>query len=199
MEPKVLREAIEGWTEENCGFEERDYLGMSQIWECPAELYDRMVNGRQAFMGRGARMCYEGLLHETDMIERLQALGVYGPGQELVAEWDERFQGHTDGVLLDGDEGELLLEVKSTTRRSFKEVRGSNRALQRDYEQVQMYLLYGGWERAVIVYKCRETGEVRPIMVWPHAATQERLEGKARRVLEAVDLGERPECECGQH
>ena len=194
MEPRELRRALEKWTEENSGFEERGYLGMSQIWRCPAGLYDDMVNGRRRFRGRAARMCYEGLLHERDMLERLQELDLYTPGRELVAGWDERFRGHTDGEI-----NGLLLEMKSTTLERFEQIRQENRAPQRNYEQVQMYLLYGEYEKGVVIYKCRETGEVRPVMVWPHEPTQRRLEEKARAVLAGVDGGERPGCECGRH
>lgn len=195
LEPKELREDLERWTEEHCGWEEdRDYLGMSGISECPAELYDRLVDGRGPVFGRAARLRYEECLHKRDLVKRLEGLGSYEPGCEVVADFDERFQGHTDGEVAG-----LLLDVESVTRRDFKEVRARNRALQGHYEQVQCYLRYGGWERAVVLYKCRETGEVRPIMVWPHFETQERLERKAREVLEAVDRGERPACECGRH
>jgi len=194
MDAKELRERLERWLAQNSGYEERSYLGMSQIFQCPANLYDQVVDGREEFQGRAARMCYEGYLHERDMIARLVDCGLYEEAGELVAPWDERFRGHPDGQV-DGD----VLEVKSVTAAKFEEVRKSNRALQHHYEQVQIYLLYGRWERGVIVYKCRETGEIRPIVVWPHPPTQARLEEKAKAVLAAVDAGVRPKCECGRH
>lgn len=199
MEPRDLRRRLERWTRVNSGWvKDRGYLGMSQIWRCPAELYDRMLNGRDAW-GAAARYCYEGYLHEGDMRKRLEGLGVYGEGRELVAEWDSRFQGHTDGELLWEGEAARLLELKSVSREKFGQVKKSNRALQPHYEQVQMYMRCGGYEEGVVVYKCRETGEVWPVLVWAHEPTQERLVGKARDVLAAVDGGERPECECGRH
>jgi len=196
MEVQELRRGVERWTWEHSGWEERGYLGMSQIWRCPAELYDFLVDGRGKPGGRQARYCYEGYLHQRDMMARLEGMEVLnGSGRELAAEWDERFRGHTEGELEDG----TLLEVKSVSTERFAVVKERKRAAQSHYEQVQMYMLYGGYEEAVVVYKCRETGEVWPIKVWAHEPTQRRLEDKARAVLAAVDVGERPVCGCGRH
>jgi len=193
-----LRRGLERWTQENCGFEERNYLGMNAIWRCPAGLYDDLVTGRKPPGGRGARMFYEGLLHERDMLERLQGLGVYGAAPRLVAEWDERLQGRPDGELwVDGKV--WLLEIKSVTMTRFEEVKRRKEALQRDYEQVQLYMLHGDYTETMVIYKARQTGELWPIKVYPHERTQRRLENKARAVLAAVDAGKRPECECGKH
>ncbi|MDY6877342.1 MAG: hypothetical protein SWK90_14220 [Chloroflexota bacterium] len=135
-------------------------------------------------------------MHQRDMVERLRGMGVlFKEERELAAEWDERFRGHTDGELEDG----TLLEIKSVSTGKFSEVKERKRAAQADYEQVQVYMLYGGYETAVVVYKCRGTGEVWPVKVWAHEPTQQRLEDKARAVLAAVDVGERPECRCGRH
>jgi len=195
MDAIGLRKELERWTAQNCGHDsERRYLGMSQIWRCPADLYDVVLNGQPEVSLRDGQRFYEGYLHERDMVARLQAVGLYEACGELVAPWDERVRGHPDGII-----GGDLLEIKSVWTAQFEEVRRSNRALQSHYEQIQLYLLYGDWERAIVIYKNRETGELRPIVVWPHVATQERLEEKARQVLEAVDCGERPECECGRH
>jgi hypothetical protein len=131
-----------------------------------------------------------------DMMTRLEGMGMLGKGErELAAEWDERFRGHTGGELEDG----TLLAIKSCSTERFRVVKERKRAAQPDYEQVQMYMLYGGYETAVVVYKCRETGEVWPIKVWGHGPTQERLVAKAKAVLAAVDVGERPVCGCGRH
>lgn len=196
--PRDLRQAIERWTRENCGWENSLHLEMDQIWRCPAELYDRMTKEQRAF-GQAARYCYEEYLHKRDMMERVTALNAYRPWRELEAEWSGgQFLGHVDGVLV-WDETVALLEIKSVSAARFGEVKEHNRALQSHYEQVQTYLLYGEWETAVVIYKNRETGEVWPVVVWPHVPTQERLEQKARDVLAAVETGVRPVCECGRH
>lgn len=199
MKPGVLRRAVEEWTAEHCGWEERAYLGMSQIGKCPRQLFDDLVEGREVPGVRGAMLCYEGLLHEADLIGRLEAMGLYAPGRELVAAWDERFRGHTDGELVcEGEEAELL-EIKSVTAAKFERVREQGRAFDEHYDQAQMYMLYGAYERGVVLYKCRESGRVWPVPVRADPERQVELERKAGSVLACVDKGWRPLCECGRH
>ena len=198
MKPGELRRAIEAWTVRNSGHDaERSYLGMSQIARCPAELYDDLVDGREA---PGPGLCalfHEGYLHQYDVERCLGDLGLFGPGRELVAEWDARFRGHTDGELL--DEPPELLEIKSVNAERFTWVREENRCFEEHYDQVQMYLLHGGYERGMVLYKDRENGRVWPVPVRLDLKRARELVEKARAVLRAVDEGRRPRCTCGRH
>jgi hypothetical protein len=159
-----------------------------------------MMEEQRAF-GQAARFAFEEVLHERDIVARLDAMGLYRPpvvDEVLQADFDQRVRGRVVGELV--FDGEIvLLDIEGVGGERFEEVKRTNRALQHRYERVQMLMAMGGWPLVVVVYKARETGEIWPVQVWPHKATQERLVRKAREVLAAVDAGERPTCECGRH
>jgi len=173
----------------------RTYLGMSGIGQCSRKLYNDLVQGRRRPSDRGIRYCHEGYLHEQDVIERLNQEGVrvLEQGRELVAGFDERFRGHIDGEV-DGD----LLEIKSVEDYEALDNIRSRGARTRDRAQVQAYMRYGEYERALIVYKVRSNGDLWVVWVMRDEAEGERLETKALGILEAVDRMEPPVCECGR-
>lgn len=186
-----LRKALEGVLDE---WEERDYLGMSQIWDCPLRLYRGLVYGRRPPGRTGLLYCHEGYVHQRDVLERLERAGIVVSDQEreLVAPFDDRFRGHIDGVV-----GGRLLEIKSVNRRGFEWVMRHG-ARDRHVDQVQAYLRYGGWGEAAIVYKCRDDGDLWVVEVGRDEGLGDLVEEKARGVLGAVDRGEPPGCECGR-
>lgn len=194
MEAKVLRRVLDGSIADEWD-DGRDYLGMSVIGQCPRHLYDRMVNGRRKSGRRNVRRCHEGLIHEADVIKRLEAadVPVVNRGRELVGPFERRFLGHIDGEV-DGD----LLEIKTVEDLGALQNVMDRGARPRDRDQMQAYMRYGGYERALIVYKCRADGDMWVVEVWRDDAEGGRLEEKARVVLEAVDSGEPPACVCGR-
>lgn len=199
VKPGTLRRLVENWTCNNNGMEVRDYLGMSQIGRCAVELYEELRNGRPGLGVRGSLGCYEGLLHQRDLLARLEAMELYRPGRVLVAPWSERYRGHTHGELVDPATGAVeLLVIKSVTVRRFEEVRDMGRPVAMEGDQVQAYMCYGGYERAMILYKCRETGELWPVPVRSDKERQIRLNEKAAAVLRAVDCGIAPRCGCAR-
>jgi hypothetical protein len=186
---KVLEEAALGDFDES-----RDYLGMSQIGRCPRVLWRDLTNGRQRPGFKGLVYCHEGLVHQADVVDRLRVAGIdlHRREEELIAPWDGRFRGHVDGEV----EG-ALLEIKSLSVAGMENVRfhGPRR---RDRLQVQAYMHYGGWDRALIVYKCWDTGRLWVEEVLYNEGVAGELEDKAREVLAAVDGGPRPRCTCGK-
>lgn len=94
MKAGEIREKLVDWTKAHSGLEQRAYLGMSRIAECPLALFDEMANGR-GFSLEMHLKCYAGYLWERDVKARLEALGLYAPGseRELTAAWDSRFRG----------------------------------------------------------------------------------------------------------
>jgi len=106
----------------------------------------------------------------------------------------ERLRGHIDGEL-DGD----LLEIKSVEDDQALDAIRLYGPRTYDLDQVQAYCRWGGYEQALVVYKSRASGRVW--VVWVLAAEERgwALEAKARAVLAALDGGEAPGCECGEH
>jgi hypothetical protein len=179
--------------------EERDYLGMSAIGRCPRQLYHDLVNGRQKASTQSQKVFYEGYLHERDVLSRLEQSGwpVAAKGYEVVSSWSGRFRGHVDGVLVLHDKREVLLEIKSTRRDRFDQVRDHG-PLAEHVAQVTMYMRYGAWDACILVYKCREDGDL-----WTHYVAYDDdlgdvLEEKAQMILAAVEAQEPPLCTCGR-
>lgn len=175
-------------------FEERKYLGMSAISKCPRKLWREMMNGRFRPDLPSARMFHEGYLHERDIIQRLrtQSVDVKKCGHELVAPFDSRFVGHIDGEIDDE-----LLEIKSVNDNRFEQVK-QNGAFDEHLKQVQMYMRYGNYLSAIIVYKNRESGEIWLVNVAYCKEIADMLEAKAWAILAAVDSKTPPECTCNR-
>jgi len=186
----TLQDQIIRWTMQNSGAESRDYLGMSAIGQCPRRLYTEQVRGKP-WNVQGHFYCYLGYLFERDMLARLKSLdpGAIGSPQEF-SDFGGRFQGHSDGSWR-GD----LLEIKSTTTEKLPE--GRMRIPKVHYWQVQTYMHYGHFNRAIVIYIARDTGQLRVIEIRRNEQIGELARLKAASILEAVDLGSPPDCECG--
>jgi len=200
MDAKGLKENLCRALVEQSGLEKRrPYLGMSGIGRCQRELYWQFVDGK-ADMGDQAHWnCWLGYLFERGMV------GLFGAGMapafgEIVAGFDDRFRGHVDGETVYGD----LVEIKSATWMGFRLIKKRG-PKEWHRAQVQMYLRHGGYERGFLVYVARDipAGAWGGIPIWvfeerPDGEWADALDGKARRVLAAVDEGRAPACECGR-
>lgn len=176
--------------------EERNYLGMSSIGSCARRLYFEMKNGRAMPGPSLKRLFHEGHLHEQDLLARLQQAGyVVGLYQlELVAPFDARFRGHIDGVLDSG----TLLEIKSVNDEKFIIVQYLG-ALAEHRAQCQIYMRYGEFEEALLIYKQRSYGELHFVALRHDEKESRLLEMKAQVILKAVDgKGPLPACSCGR-
>jgi len=194
MDIQGIQDSLVRYTVEHSGPQMRDYLGMSRIADCPLALYREMMGQRIIDVPTHLRF-YAGYLWERDVKARLQAVGLYAPGseRELIAGWDARFRGHTDGQI-DG----ALLEIKSTHSGRLDYIRSTRRIPRAHFYQVQCYLRHGGLPGAVLVYVARDTGALWVHAVDPVQTVAENLDVKARRVLAAVDARTPPACECGR-
>lgn len=185
---RELEQQLLNWTMANSGAEHRDYLGMSQIGHCPRKLYDQLRQGRE-WTQQSHLYCYQGYLHERDILARLAALdaGKLGPPQAF-SDFGGRFQGHSDGSWAGH-----LLEIKSTIDWELP----NGRVSQWHYWQVQTYMRYGGFARALMIYVARDTGRLRVLAIPRNEKIGELARLKAGEILEAVDHQQPPDCECG--
>lgn len=196
MKAEVLHDVLEAVVGD--GQEEREYLGMSQIGRCSRELYFDLVEGREEMSQEARRRCYEGRVHQADVVARIEKAGVpvLNEERELRAPFDGRFErqflGHVDGEI-DGD----LLEIKSVEGEDQMAKIRRFGPRKRDRPQCQAYMRYGGYARTLIVYKSRADGATWVCWLSRDDEAGEALEEKAKRVLQAVDDGVPPACECG--
>lgn len=172
----------------------RQYMGMSQIDKCPRLLYNLWFAGADN-SDFSHRMAYTGYLHEWDVLNRLREMGLAKlDRREVVADFDDRLRGHTDGLTEWGD----LLEIKSVSSHKFELVTYHGRVLHEHIGQVQLYMLYGGWRFTWFVYVNRESFEHRVVrMAFDNKAAQGLVE-KAKWLLSKIDAGEAPACVCGR-
>lgn len=174
----------------------RNYLGMSQIADCPVQLYLRYKQGIKVD-DAGHRNAYRGYMMENEIKKILQRTGVMKPLSEraLIAPWDERYQGHTDGETVEGN----LLEIKTMSKMRFDQLKESKRMPTKHYFQVQTYLKYGGYGSAAdVVIAVPETFDFMVLNVAQNYKVQNDLEEKAKNVLMHIDAGRVPACECGR-
>jgi len=215
MHPMELQNQIHTATMQHSGIEARDYLGMSGIALCPLTLYRQQICGRANEL-QGHLFCEAGYMEEQRMMCKLAAIdgidlagipafpypafraeldrrakahgGRLGPAEGF-SDFGGRLQGHTDGSW-DGE----LLEIKSTI--AAKMPKGF-RVMSSHYWQCQIYMYYGGYRRAQVIYIARDTREIKVIGINFNDRVAESARLKAASVLEAVDRREPPDCECG--
>jgi hypothetical protein len=179
------------WTAENSGHEDRRYLGMSRISECPRRLYFEVLNGTPATESDKLRF-YAGYLWERDVVSRLKSLGLYSANSREITALGGRFVGHTDGEI-EGD----LLEIKSVTSNKYERLLRDKRLPSNHFRQIQTYMLHGKYQRAFVVYVVRDMGDIHVEEVRCIPKIGETMTEKARRILSAIDAGNPPQCECG--
>lgn len=194
MDAVVLERKVNEYLAQNSGLDQkRAYLGISKIADCPRKVIDEFLNG-VTVTEESHRMCFAGYEQERMVMQMLVAMNVARPYlHEVVAPFDSRLRGHVDGVTVDGD----LLEIKSVSLRKFEQVTQTHQALRKHFVQVQLYMRYGGWNRAWVVYRSRETYQHAIVRVPYMPGTAEKYELKAKRLLAFIDSKVMPECECG--
>ena len=175
----------------------RDYLGMSGAGECPRSWYWRTVDPI-----RDERMtwyAFTGYMHEFRLLE---LLGVKQVRRSLVADFDNRYRGHTDHELPDG----TLLEFKSVSWERYLKLFADGKGDWKNRSQCQAYMRHGIFPHAVLIYVARDIpwyafdfSSPKPfftIDVWRHEGWMDELDEKAKMVLACIDKGEPPECTC---
>lgn len=194
MKELNLTEKVEAYIQANSGYDtKRSYLGMSGINRCPRRLYDDFFRPSEP-TAETYRNCYLGYLWEDEAKTILEGAGVYKPDseRELIAPFDKRFVGHTDGETTDG----RLLEIKSVNARGLERVKQDGRVKSDHFAQVQTYMRYGGYSHSLVALVCRDPLEFHFINVACVQSVGERLEEKAKKVLAAIDARAAPVCTC---
>jgi hypothetical protein len=189
-----LIERVQGYIRQHSGYDtKREYLGMSGIGRCPRELYDKYFDPAPP-TDEHYRGCYLGYMWEDEAKDILEGAKIYKPDseRELVAPFDPRFVGHTDGETTSGD----LLEIKSVTARAMDRVKSEGRIKPDHFSQVQTYMRFGGYESALVALVCRDPFEFHFVTVPLNQTVGERMEYKAKAILRAIDTKQRPACEC---
>ncbi len=171
----------------------RPYLGMSGIGQCPLRIYRNFIGGVN-FDDAAHRKSYQGYMYETHIKTILAEAELFRPAseREIVAAFDSRFCGHTDGSDLYGD----LVEIKSMNRTKYEKVQTSGRLLYDHYWQVQCYMQYGGYRKANVWIVNTETFELQRIIVNGDRKVWQAIDEKAKGILQSIDTEVEPACTC---
>lgn len=173
----------------------RHYLGMSSIADCPVQLYLRYKQG-MVVDDAGHRNAYRGYLFEREVKKILVGIGFMKPHseRELIAPFDARYKGHTDGESVEGN----LSEIKSVSKEKFEIIKDSKKLFTKHYFQTQIYMKHGNYEASDVTIVVPETFEFMMLRVRPNYKVQNDLEEKAKSVLMHIDANRLPLCACGR-
>lgn len=196
LELNHLSDKVQAYIQKNSNYDtQRNYLGMSGIGKCQRRLYDDFMRPSQP-SDEAYRSCYLGYLWEDEAKNILEGAGIYKPDseRELIAPFDKRFIGHTDGETSEGN----LLEIKSITAYAMERTKREGRVKPEHFAQVQTYMRYGDYNQALVALVSRDPLEFHFISVPYAPSVGEKMEQKAKAILEAIDSQKRPFCACGR-
>jgi hypothetical protein len=114
-------------------------------------------------------------------------------GREVLSDWSPKFKGHIDGLTRTGD----LLEIKSVSHKKFEGILEKGKCLHNHFVQIQLYMRYLHIRNTFIIYRDRETYEIKVFSVFYRQDLAEQFELRARSLMKAIEDLTPPECECG--
>lgn len=221
MIEELLHDAIT--SELNPGnFRSTGYLGMSMIGGCPTAAYDSYFGDREADM-RLRWYGFSGRAYEDAIRNLLSLRGTVLPKEHyfytITADFDDRYRGHADILLVDEDQL-TIIDVKSLDWLKYEAlVRDGTMPYSHEKNtiQLQAYMsnVSGRWSaiQGSIIYTPRDIphsawfksdldwrGDPLPFTVvhaLPDYDAQYKLDLKARGLLRMIDANERPDCTCG--
>jgi hypothetical protein len=177
----------------------RPHLGASEIGhECERYLWLSFRWALDAtFEGRMLRLFARGNLEEARLIADLRAIGVTvhdtdEEGKQFrVTSVGGHFAGSMDGAAIGIPEAPQtwhVLEFKTANAASFKNLgKGVAVAKPQHYAQMQVYMGLTGMERALYLCVNKDTEDIYEERVVFDQAAFDRLEAKARRVIESPE------------
>jgi hypothetical protein len=182
----VLWSAYTRVTCERSGHETRTgEFHMSSLHQKKEEILAQMRRGQYPNV-ETLRKFYQGTHAEEGILKRLKVAALmtglhFGEPREICA-FDGRLRGHIDCEI----EG-TLIEVKTVPdRAALSEIEKTKRLPWRVYSQIQAYMRFGNFERAICLYETRSEGYPLLLPVAPDRSLQDELTRKAEWVLEQM-------------
>ncbi len=190
MKATDLERILMDWTLRHSGYDEqRHYIGLSGIADCPRILYHRYFNETPATPALKLRTRYSYEL-EAILIERLTGIGVYKKRKEPITAYHGVVQGHVDGEI-SGD----LLEIKTVP---LGDHIPNGRIPAKVYWQCQGYMYYGHYPATLCLYFARDSGQFKIFDVWPDRKIMMTIDRKIQDLIETIHKTQPPRCECGR-
>ncbi len=194
MNASSLERNLIEWSVLNSGYDEhRNYIGLSGIGDCSLVIYRKYFNrtGASAESQLKTRYAYEvEQLIQKRLLDMGRSIKGYLPGKEISL-YDGLVQGHTDGEF-----DEDLLEIKTVPL--FEHIPADGRIPWRPFWQSQAYMLYGNYERSLIIYFGRDYGIFKVFELWRDRRMGDRIMSKVDALVEFVRTKIPPPCDCGK-
>jgi hypothetical protein len=165
--------------------ERRGILSMSHLHLSDAEIVQQFRDGVQ-MDGHQKLKLYLGTLCERGIRERLEAIcaagaGVWTKPKEIRA-FNGRLTGHIDGAI-----DKTLVEIKTVpTVKALEEMKLRSTIPYKVESQINSYMLWGPYERTLLIYEERETGTHWITEHFPNKHLQRDLHFKAEYILKTL-------------
>jgi len=184
---QIALEVYEACARRNAAEPRRTYLGMSQIGKlCERSLWlDFNGAERIPVEGRIARVFENGKSSEERIIADLKAAGFGIVDQQIeFSDFDGRFKGHGDGIIKGVTKKLHVLEIKTANDANFKAFKKLGIKHRPEYDaQVQCYMGYGQYERALFVVENKNNQELYTERVHFNPEQFQALKAKAHRII----------------
>jgi len=183
----------------------RDYLGGSVAGHsCDRHVQYQYLSTRREipeakFEPRTRRIFDRGHTYEAKARKWLQDCGfVFYPDPAEISDFDGRFKGHVDGVIVGFSQGTspvplpALWECKCLGSKGWKQLEkdGLQKYSPTYWSQVHAYMGYFGLTRCLFTAVNSDTMELQHLLVDFDASEFEAIRAKVARVFTATDLGE---------
>jgi hypothetical protein len=190
IKAETLLEAFDRETAMSCGHEERvGIFSMSSLYLSEQEILQRIKDGVE--MNERQRLkLYLGTHCEKGIRERLEAVCSKDFGRwippRLVTAFNGRLTGHIDGGI-----DKALVEIKTVPNEAVLSEMKLRRTIPFKVEaQINSYMLWGPFERTLLIYEERENGTHWISEHFPNKNLQRDLHFKAKYILDALDAGQ---------
>lgn len=185
----TLHSALDLETALQSGHEERvGIFSMSSLYLSEQEILQRIKDGCE--MNERQRLkLYLGTHCEKGIRERLEAVcrkgfGTWTPPR-LITAFNGRLTGHIDGAI-----DKALVEIKTVPNEAVLSEMKLRRTIPFKVEaQINSYMLWGPFERTLLIYEERENGTHWISEHFPNKNLQRDLHFKAKYILDALDAG----------
>lgn len=185
-----ISQQLEAYTASISNFQPmRNYVSMSHAVEDAETLIRQYKEGYPDTLDIRLK-CYKGYQWERDLMERMSQAFRTQVSIPLLPSEDKDFElsafsglvrGHLDGKF----EG-YPLECKTVPLDEHLPQEG--KVSKRIYWQLQSYMLYGHWPKALVIYESRETGHLRDWWIRENKAIQSAIYSKHCTVAAALGV-----------
>ena len=180
------------WSAENSGYDEqRPYIGLSTIADCPREIYNRYWNKTKASIDRRLLTLYSYEIQEALTRRLMRAFPWdFVPGEEISA-YEGLIKGHTDGKLCGHPVEIKTIPLTVHLPQSVRQVP------YRVITQINAYLHFGKFQDpCFLLYFARDSGAHIWIEIFRQPGFCRAIERKVEELILAVKTEKAPQCEC---